>query len=121
MQFVKRYALLLCCSLAAVVRNVINRFASVGVAHELRHVQVTAQLSKASGQYNNGVISFLLHGQDGSDLSATRVVTDSVHHHNVSPLVELCFPSSSSLMALAFFVSNAMDTHLFCPVCCRRG
>lgn len=47
--------------------------------------QVTAQLSKASGQYNNGVISFLLHGEDGSDLQATRVVGDPVHHHNVSP------------------------------------
>ncbi|KAA6429130.1 MAG: hypothetical protein FRX49_01239 [Trebouxia sp. A1-2] len=45
--------------------------------------EVTAQLSKASGQYNNGVISFLLHGQDGNNLAATRVVTDSVHHHNV--------------------------------------
>ena len=48
--------------------------------------QVTAQLSKASGQYNNGVISFLLHGEDGNNLAATRVVTDSVHHHNVSLL-----------------------------------
>ncbi|KAL3142378.1 hypothetical protein ABBQ38_002714 [Trebouxia sp. C0009 RCD-2024] len=45
--------------------------------------EVTAQLSKASGQYNNGVISFLLHGEDGSDLQATRVVGDPVHHHNV--------------------------------------
>ena len=47
-------------------------------------VEVTAQLSKASGQYNNGVISFLLHGEDGSNLQATRVVEDTVHHHNVS-------------------------------------
>lgn len=59
--------------------------------------QVTAQLSKASGQYNNGVISFLLHGQDGNNLAATRVVTDSVHHHNVSLLAEISFPRNIQL------------------------
>ena len=59
--------------------------------------QVTAQLSKASGQYNNGVISFLLHGEDGNNLAATRVVTDSVHHHNVSLLAEISSLKHSTL------------------------
>ncbi len=65
--------------------------------------QVTAQLSKASGQYNNGVISFLLHGEDGNNLAATRVVTDSVHHHNVSLLAEVSFlkhPTLSQCLCL---------------------
>ncbi len=63
-------------------------------ANECRHVQVTAQLSKSSGQYNNGVISFLLHGEDGSNLSATRLVTDSVHNHNVSFFPVFCLNAS---------------------------
>lgn len=65
-------------------------------------MKVTAQLSKASGQYNNGVISFLLHGEDGSNLQATRVVEDPVHHHNVSS-PEFCCAGLLHALAQQYF------------------
>ena len=76
--------------------------------------QVTAQLSKASGQYNNGVISFLLHGEDGNNLAATRVVTDSVHHHNVSPFAEISFLDHPTL-SLVSQCLGALQRALSCP------